>query len=138
MCSRSPYRQKYTDLEVQIEAPTFNTTLAPNFACPNAGKLGSEPGSQWARDWVDKYLADKAQSLSSAATGLTIVSWSLLSCLICSSSCVHSAQTPRLLFAMQQLCSYDTVAFGHSDFCALFTREEWLGYECERQASFSL
>jgi hypothetical protein len=34
------------------------------------------------------------------------------------------------LFSMQcSNCSYDTIAFGRSDFCRLFTEEEWMGYE---------
>jgi len=29
----------------------------------------------------------------------------------------------------QQLCAYETVALGYSSFCALFTYQEWLGFE---------
>lgn len=32
------------------------------------------------------------------------------------------------LFNMQSLCAYETVALGSSQFCELFTAEEW-GYE---------
>ncbi|KAF8647916.1 hypothetical protein AX16_006448 [Volvariella volvacea WC 439] len=34
----------------------------------------------------------------------------------------------RDLFAMQQLCAYETVALGYSAFCGLFTKEEWKGH----------
>lgn len=103
------FRHANTDLEIQIEAPHFNTTLAANFACASAGRPGSEPGAQWARDWVDQYLGSAVTRLGASVQGLEL--------------------TPRLLYGMQQLCSYDTVAFGHSDFCGLFTEDEWLGLE---------
>jgi hypothetical protein len=95
-----------TDLEVQVEAPGFNTTLAPNFACPQAyvGK-----GGEWTSEWQEDYLAKAVERLQPYIQGAKL--------------------DPALLGAMQQLCSYDTVAFGRSDFCSLFTEEEWLGYE---------
>ncbi|UZJ55504.1 hypothetical protein CBS101457_004824 [Exobasidium rhododendri] len=95
-----------TDLEVQIEAPTFNTTLAPNFACP-AANVG--PGYKWSQDWIQDYLKKAVDRLQEHVKGAQL--------------------TPALLNGMQQLCSYDTVAFGRSDFCRLFTQDEWLGYE---------
>lgn len=30
---------------------------------------------------------------------------------------------------MQALCAYETVALGYSEFCNLFTEDEWKGYE---------
>lgn len=93
----------HTDFEVQIEAPHFNTTLAPNFACRAAAE------SFRVRDYVDHYLASATARLQGF---------------------VHGAKlTPMHLFGMQQLCAYDTVAFGHSAFCALFSEEEWRGFE---------
>lgn len=103
------FRHNKSDVEVQIEAPGFNTTLAPNFACPNAGKPGMEPGLQWAGDWADDYLRGAVQRLQSHTPGVTL--------------------TGKLLNGMQQLCSYDTVAFGRSNFCGLFTEQEWRDYE---------
>ncbi|OBZ79577.1 3-phytase B [Grifola frondosa] len=38
--------------------------------------------------------------------------------------------------AMQQLCAYETVALGYSAFCALFTEEEWRGYEYANDLQF--
>ncbi|CEH19065.1 Multiple inositol polyphosphate phosphatase [Ceraceosorus bombacis] len=99
------------NLEIQIEAPRFNTTLAPNFACENASRkpTAAEPGAAVAVAWEDKYLEDALRRLSPYVKG--------------------GALTTRLLFAFQQACSYDTVAFGYSRFCALFTTQEWLDYE---------
>lgn len=95
------------DLEVQIEAPGFNTTLAPNFACAQAYK--KVHGKEWQQSWQDDYLKTAITRLQSYIKGAEL--------------------NATLLNAMQQLCSYDTVAFGRSDFCPLFTQEEWLGYE---------
>ena len=92
-----------TDFEVQIEAPGFNTTLAPNFACRAAVE-----GFQ-VQDLIDSYLANATARLQAH---------------------VHGAQlTPKIVYGMQQLCSYDTVAYGRSDFCPLFTEDEWRAYE---------
>lgn len=98
-----------TDLEIQIEAPSFNTTLAPNFACTRAGRPETEPGIEWGKAWIQTYLAAAVQRLAPHAQGITI--------------------DAQLLNGMQQLCSYETVAFGRSDFCGLFTKQEWLDYE---------
>lgn len=32
-------------------------------------------------------------------------------------------------YAMQSICSYETSYLGYSDFCKLFTQDEWAGYE---------
>ncbi|KAL4400248.1 acid phosphatase [Malassezia pachydermatis] len=92
-----------TNVEIQIEEPGFNTTLAPNFACSAAAE------SFQVADWVQTYLAKATKRLQAHVHGATL--------------------TPAILFGMQQLCSYDTVAYGRSEFCHLFTEEEWRGYE---------
>lgn len=94
---------QYTDLDVQIEAPGFNTTLAPNFACHGARDTFQMEA------YVNQTLATTTERLQKYVQGATL--------------------TPMMLYGMQQLCSYDTVAFGRSDFCALFTRDDWLAYE---------
>ena len=92
-----------TDFEVQIEEPGFNTTLAPNFACSAAAD------SFKIQEWIESYLGKATARLQQYVHGAEI--------------------TPMIVYGMQQLCSYDTVAFGRSDFCSLFTEEEWLGFE---------
>lgn len=104
--------QEQSALEIQIEDVGFNTTMAPNFACKNAGagKHKYEPGVDWNRQWIEKYAAGAAQRLSAHVQGAEI--------------------TPRLVNGLQQLCSFDTVA-GHDahELCSLFTEQEWLDYE---------
>lgn len=98
-----------TDVEVQIEAPGFNTTLAPNFACPASARPDTAPGFRWNKDWTQDYLRSAVDRLKGHVQGLEL--------------------NQDHLYSMQQLCSYDTVAFGRSDFCGLFTQQEWLDYE---------
>ncbi|CAO1626521.1 unnamed protein product [Sympodiomycopsis kandeliae] len=101
---------KQSALEIQIEAPHFNTTMAPNFACPNAGKGEYEPGLKWFSEWVKTYTRDAVKRLQPHVQGAEL--------------------TPELVNALQQLCSYDTVAgFDATAMCSLFTKQEWLDYE---------
>lgn len=102
------YWQDQTDLEVQIESEGLNTTLAPNFACPNSNE-GTGGGGKESDLWVEKFLKDAVERLQPYSKGKDL--------------------TPEILFGFMQTCSYDTVAFGHSDFCGLFNIEEWLNYE---------
>ncbi|KDN53031.1 phosphoglycerate mutase-like protein [Tilletiaria anomala UBC 951] len=103
--------RNHTELQVQIEAPSFNSTLASNFACPTYGQPWTMPGRNMTLNFIDKYLASAKQRLSRHVQGSKV------------------PFNERLLNAMQQLCSYDTVAFGQSDFCSLFTQQEWEDYE---------
>lgn len=98
-----------TSFEIQIEEPGYNTTTAPEFACPAWNHAGSAPGGEMMSRWAASYLQDAMLRLGHDFGGATLNS--------------------TLLMGMQQMCSYDTVAFGTSDFCALFTRQEWLDYE---------
>ncbi|EST09309.1 Histidine phosphatase superfamily, clade-2 [Kalmanozyma brasiliensis GHG001] len=98
-----------TSFEIQIEEPGFNTTTAPEFACPAWRKPENNPGGAMADKWAAAYLQDAVFRLGPNFGG--------------------AALNSTLLFAMQQMCSYDTVAFGYSDFCGLFTKQEWLDYE---------
>lgn len=96
--------------EIQIEADKFNTTMAPNFACPNAAKSSYEPGQQWHREWVEAYTRQAIQRLQPYSADVKL--------------------TGTHINALQQLCSYDTVAgFDATEMCSLFTKQEWLDYE---------
>ncbi|CAO1634959.1 unnamed protein product [Parajaminaea phylloscopi] len=104
--------QRQSALEIQIEEPGFNTTMAPNFACKNAGRGDPkyEPGAQWNKAWIDRYAADAVRRLAPHIKG--------------------AEMTPRLVNALQQLCSYDTVAgYDARELCSLFNRSDWIGAE---------
>lgn len=96
--------------EILIENNNFNSTLSPQAVCPNnvndvAGNLGG-----WATgNWTQVYLNATVPRLQQYVTGLNL--------------------TISDVFAMQQLCAYETVSLGYSKFCELFTEEEWRGFD---------
>ncbi|KAG2056927.1 phosphoglycerate mutase-like protein [Suillus hirtellus] len=96
--------------EIIIEENNFNNTLAPYDVCPNVntedvGNFGGIQGKKWA----DIYLKDARKRLQPMIQGFNL--------------------TTSRLIDMQELCAYETVALGHSEFCGLFTEKEWEGYE---------
>ncbi|KAJ7314247.1 acid phosphatase [Mycena albidolilacea] len=102
------YQKDYRQL-IEIEAPGFNSTLAPYGQCPNANNAIAAFGTDFIMQWASIYLADAQKRLAPYLKGLTL--------------------SAPLLSAMQQTCAYETVALGYSAFCDLFTEEEWKGYE---------
>ncbi|EPQ27599.1 uncharacterized protein PFL1_04737 [Pseudozyma flocculosa PF-1] len=105
-----------TNFEIQIESEGFNTTTAPEFACRGASKPGMFPGGDAEAHFVDRYLAEATRRLQRDVQGATL--------------------TPMVVYGMQSLCPFDTVAFGRSDFCSLFTADEWLGFEYSYDLKF--
>ncbi|KAI8684303.1 3-phytase [Fusarium keratoplasticum] len=92
-------------IEVIIEAPGFNNSLAGGLGCPNAAKADYKaPVSTW----VEKYLQDATDRFNNMTEGFK---W-----------------TPEDVYAAQTMCPYETVAYGFSMFCDLFTYEEWQGF----------
>ncbi|KAH9947918.1 histidine phosphatase superfamily [Amylocystis lapponica] len=100
--------------EIIIENAGFNNTLAPWNACPNNG-LGNL-GDYSSGNWTNIYLKAATSRLQQYLKGITL--------------------TTDDVYAMQQMCAYETVALGFSDFCDLFTAEEWLGFEYSIDLSF--
>ncbi|KAL4069727.1 histidine phosphatase superfamily [Scleroderma yunnanense] len=99
------YHQEYL-----IEADNMNNTLSPSSSCPNAqtddiGGFGSTQSDKW----KNIYLKSALSRLQPMITGYNL--------------------TITDLSEMQSLCPYETVALGSSQFCELFTAEEWEGYE---------
>ncbi|KAF7364289.1 Acid phosphatase [Mycena sanguinolenta] len=109
------YQTDYHQL-IEIESPGFNSTLAPYDQCPNGVNAIAMAATNFTTQWASIYLADAQKRLAPHLKGLEL--------------------TPLLLVAMQQLCSYETVALGYSAFCDLFTEEEWKGYEYAIDLSF--
>ncbi|KAF9255340.1 phytase [Marasmius fiardii PR-910] len=98
-----------------IEGDGFNNTLAHwRNACPNINHDSaseSEPHTRgWrVKRWAKKYLKHAIKRLQSQLSGLKL--------------------TTEDVYAMQQMCAYETVAIGYSKFCELFTQEEWEGFD---------
>ncbi len=61
------------------------------------------------KEWVSIYLQDATKRFQEMITGFD---WTI-----------------EDTYAAQNLCPYETVAYGYSVFCDLFTYEEWIGFE---------
>lgn len=97
----------HANLEVIIEAGGFNNTLAPYMTCPNSNKQMF--GSANRRYWENIYLANKTAQFAELMKG---IEW-----------------TVRDTAALQLLCPYETVANGYSQFCELFSLQEWKDFD---------
>ncbi|KAJ3515274.1 hypothetical protein NLJ89_g1865 [Agrocybe chaxingu] len=102
------YQQDYHQL-ITIENDGQNNTLAPYFDCPNANNAVEAFGSVQSAKWANTYLQPTLKRLSPFIKGYNL--------------------TVSDLIGMQELCAYETVSLGFSDFCDLFTEEEWKGFE---------
>ncbi|KAM0267086.1 hypothetical protein ACHAPA_006293 [Fusarium lateritium] len=97
-------------IEVIIEAPGFNNSLAGGLNCPNSAKADYVTP---VATWYEKYLKDATDRFNDVTEGFT---W-----------------TPADVWAAQNMCPYETVAYGFSMFCDLFNYEEWehFGYSID-------
>lgn len=95
-------------LEVMIEWPGFNTTLAPYHSCPNDLKVYPNVRAKVA-EWEKVFLRKAHKRLQKYMDGYELS--------------LHDVVN------MMDMCPYETVALGHSSFCSLFTHKEWRGYQ---------
>ncbi|ESK88274.1 acid phosphatase [Moniliophthora roreri MCA 2997] len=100
---------------ITIEAKDFNNTLAPYTTCPNFNRAAGR-GQWYVSRWADKYLASARKRLQKKIRGFKL--------------------KIEDVYAMQQLCAYETVAVGYSKFCELFTEDEWKGFDYALDLSF--
>ena len=102
----SPY-----DVVVIPEGGTENNTLASYDSCPNdnidsIGLIGDDD----LFTYIPKYLTNATARLQRyVPSGLQL--------------------TTNDTYAMQSICAYETQYIGQSDFCGLFTADEWAGFE---------
>ncbi|ODN74231.1 hypothetical protein L202_07676 [Cryptococcus amylolentus CBS 6039] len=98
-----PSEEQY-NLEVTIESPGFNNTLAPYSTCrPNydfVKKLA---------EWDAVSLPETRDRLQENMDGLAL--------------------TLTDVNEMMEMCAYETVALGQSAFCNLFTQQEWKNFQ---------
>ncbi|PCH33845.1 phosphoglycerate mutase-like protein [Wolfiporia cocos MD-104 SS10] len=103
--------------EIIIEANGYNNTLAPYETCTNANNdVGGNIGGYASGNWTQIYLNKTTERLQPYMSGFNL--------------------TADYVYAMQALCTYETVALGYSAFCGLFTEEEWRGFEYSIDLSF--
>ncbi|KAI0342559.1 phosphoglycerate mutase-like protein [Trametopsis cervina] len=107
-----PYDGLYQQ-SITIEANGFNNTLAPYKTCPNSNdRAKADRGVWYVRKWANIYLKDAQARLAPQLKG-------------------HDLSIEDV-YTLQQLCAYEaghTVAIGYSQFCELFTEEEWKGFD---------
>ncbi|PHH64555.1 hypothetical protein CDD81_4334 [Ophiocordyceps australis] len=98
-------------IEVIIEQPGFNNSLAGSLMCPNA--YAKSTAGKVQRTWVHTYLQNATRRFQSMTEGFN---W-----------------TADDVYAAQTMCPYETVAYGYSKFCDLFTYQEWkdFGYSID-------
>ncbi|KAK0731227.1 histidine phosphatase superfamily [Lasiosphaeris hirsuta] len=101
-------------IEVIIEENHFNNSLAGYLNCPNSNKIRG--GSEDATAWIGTYLQNASDRFAAMVDGYE---WTLED--------TYGAQT---------MCPYETVAYGFSRFCDLFTYEEWVGFGYSVDLSF--
>ncbi|MCJ1381290.1 hypothetical protein MMC17_004400 [Xylographa soralifera] len=96
-------------LEPILEGTGFNDSLAGYDNCNNSNLPVSSGGSNASTIWEGIYLTNATARLQAMTTAFN---W-----------------TTSQVYAAQGLCPYETIAFGFSEFCQLFTYQEWQGFE---------
>ena len=96
-------------LQAQIEEWEFNSTLAPWNNCPNANGDLYYLGIDAMAKWESVYLPPAVKRLQPYIQGLKL--------------------TTDDMYSMQNLCVFETISLGFSEFCGLFTEEEWKDFE---------
>ncbi|KAK5116850.1 hypothetical protein LTR85_009110 [Meristemomyces frigidus] len=104
-------------LAIENSTGTFNNTLAGYDNCNNSNTFRNTGGTNATAQWAAIYLADATTRLNASAPGFN---WTVTDS-----------------YNAQSLCAYEEVALGYSDFCGLFTYEEWQGYEYSVDLSFA-
>lgn len=99
--------KEHANLELIIEAGNFNNTLSPYMTCTNANE--QMRGSKNRKHWESIYLRNKTEQFSQLMTGMD---WTI-----------------EDTAAAQLLCPYETVANGYSQFCELFSFQEWKDFD---------
>ena len=108
-------------LEPIIEGSNFNNSLAGYDNCNNSNKGVSMGGTNASAEYRNTYLVNATQRLQAMSGG---------------DSALYKWNTTTA-YAAQTLCPYETVAYGYSAFCDLFTYDEWLGFEYSIDLSFA-
>ncbi|KIV97146.1 hypothetical protein PV10_00928 [Exophiala mesophila] len=104
-------------LEIIIEQDGLNNSLSGASHCNNSNSYRAEGGNNASLIWENMYLANATQRFRSMSGDYN---WTVADS--------YNAQT---------LCPYETVAFGYSAWCELFTFEEWQGFEYSIDLQFN-
>ncbi|KAI0642074.1 histidine phosphatase superfamily [Trametes meyenii] len=99
-------RNNATLVTVNEGANDSADSLTPHESCP---AYHASMGSVQSGAWQQKYTAPLIQRFNSAVPGFNF--------------------TLEDVYGMRQLCGYDTVIRNRTDFCNIFTADEWLSFE---------
>jgi hypothetical protein len=100
----------FTMVYLPEEDSTSNNTLASYISCANDNEDIGYIGDNDIYQYIPIYLQDATARMQQyAPSGFTF--------------------TTNDTFAMQSICAYEIAYIGMSDFCSLFTLDEWLGFE---------
>ena len=80
--------------------------MVSQISCP---VFDAAMGSVQSGAWIEKYTAPLITRFNKAAPGFNF--------------------TETDVYGMQQLCGYDSVIRNRTDFCNVFTADEWLDFE---------
>ncbi|ORX38978.1 putative acid phosphatase [Kockovaella imperatae] len=97
------------NIELMVEANGVNNTGAAYDNCPNANGAPSDIGGTVAKEFAVNAFNSTLARLNSEVKGIQF--------------------TPSDAIAMLQLCAYETDAIGYSQFCKLFTSEDYMNFE---------
>ena len=113
-----PEYMNEVNIEIIIESSGFNNTGAPYEVCSNSNvESRGSIGSTVAAEYANSAFASTATRINSYITGNLNI-------------------TASDIIAMLQLCAYETDALGYSDFCSLFTAEDYANLEYYYDLSF--
>lgn len=104
-------------IEVIIEDRGFNNSLAGYDNCKNAYSFRNMGGMNATKEWVNVYLQDATRRFQSMIEDFD---WTIDD-----------------TYAAQTMCPYETVAYGYSSWCDLFTYDEWVGFEYSQDLYFA-
>ncbi|KAL2802675.1 histidine phosphatase superfamily [Aspergillus granulosus] len=94
------------NLLAMIESTGYNNSLIGMYSCTNALRyMASTEFSEPIATWRDIYLKDRTAAFNKLSGSYT---W-----------------TTSSVYTAQSLCVYETISFGYSNFCQLFTYEEF-------------
>ncbi|KAK5741631.1 hypothetical protein LTR17_003837 [Elasticomyces elasticus] len=104
-------------LNIENGTGVFNNSLAGYDNCPNSNKYTNTAGTNATNLWASIYLKDAQARLNASSPAFN---WTLTD-----------------TYNAQSLCAYEQVALGFSNFCSLFTYQEWEGYEYSIDINFA-
>ncbi|RKK65730.1 hypothetical protein BFJ69_g16025 [Fusarium oxysporum] len=120
-------------IEVIIEAAGFNNSLAGDLNCPNTAKADYKSPVE---AWVEIYLQDGMLLALIRQTG-TETDFIFVATSRFNNMTDGFKWTLADVYAAQKMCPLETVAYGFSRFCDLFTYEEWQSFSYSVDLSFS-